>query len=253
MLVIERDLAQPDRIVGELLQPGGYLALKRLGLASAVDEIDSQKVGTSGVVWCGKLCVRCGVCSLCPAAPAIRLTLPYTPLHHPIHTLTPRKIPATPPSHHQVYGYALFKNGKRAAIKYPTEGFSEDVAGRSFHHGTRGECRGVCVRGGAQVCVEWVGWWVVGVRVRVKACRWGCVDGCKSVKVQMCGCSCKDGVEGQRQPEAVPCVAPSSTPSFLLMLHVRMLLCKRPAPLTPLPPQAASCSACAWRRPSRSC
>lgn len=77
VLVIERDLAQPDRIVGELLQPGGYLALKRLGLASAVDEIDSQKV----------------------------------------------------------YGYALFKNGKRAAIKYPTEGFSEDVAGRSFHHG----------------------------------------------------------------------------------------------------------------------
>ena len=44
MLLLERDLAQPDRIVGELLQPGGYLALKRLGLADAVLGIDAQKV-----------------------------------------------------------------------------------------------------------------------------------------------------------------------------------------------------------------
>lgn len=30
--VIERDLNEPDRIVGELLQPGGYLKLTELGL-----------------------------------------------------------------------------------------------------------------------------------------------------------------------------------------------------------------------------
>ena len=30
--VIERDLREPDRIVGELLQPGGCRALKQLGL-----------------------------------------------------------------------------------------------------------------------------------------------------------------------------------------------------------------------------
>ena len=30
--VIERDLKEPDRIVGELLQPGGRRALKELGL-----------------------------------------------------------------------------------------------------------------------------------------------------------------------------------------------------------------------------
>lgn len=30
--VIERDLTEPDRIVGELLQPGGYLRLVELGL-----------------------------------------------------------------------------------------------------------------------------------------------------------------------------------------------------------------------------
>ena len=32
MLVLERDLSEPDRIVGELLQPGGYLKLLELGL-----------------------------------------------------------------------------------------------------------------------------------------------------------------------------------------------------------------------------
>ena len=32
VLVIERDLSEPDRIVGELLQPGGYAALSKLGL-----------------------------------------------------------------------------------------------------------------------------------------------------------------------------------------------------------------------------
>ena len=45
VLLLERDLTQPDRIVGELLQPGGYLMLKKLGLADATDEIDAQKVG----------------------------------------------------------------------------------------------------------------------------------------------------------------------------------------------------------------
>mmetsp|Transcript_26909 Transcript_26909/g.58754 ORF Transcript_26909/g.58754 Transcript_26909/m.58754 type:complete len:505 (-) Transcript_26909:910-2424(-) len=77
VLVIERDLTQPDRIVGELLQPGGYLMLKRLGMEDCVNEIDAQKV----------------------------------------------------------YGYALFKNGKSAVVKYPIEGLPLDVAGRSFHHG----------------------------------------------------------------------------------------------------------------------
>jgi squalene monooxygenase len=34
VLVLERDLSEPDRIVGELLQPGGYLKLLELGLGS---------------------------------------------------------------------------------------------------------------------------------------------------------------------------------------------------------------------------
>lgn len=42
--VIERDLSEPDRIVGELLQPGGYLKLLELGLENCVDEIDAQRI-----------------------------------------------------------------------------------------------------------------------------------------------------------------------------------------------------------------
>ncbi|KAM7250079.1 hypothetical protein ACFE04_021962 [Oxalis oulophora] len=42
--VIERDLTEPDRIVGELLQPGGYLKLIELGLEDCVEDIDAQRV-----------------------------------------------------------------------------------------------------------------------------------------------------------------------------------------------------------------
>eukprot|EP00227_Mantoniella_beaufortii_P016330 CAMPEP_0197597274 /NCGR_PEP_ID=MMETSP1326-20131121/26939_1 /TAXON_ID=1155430 /ORGANISM="Genus nov. species nov., Strain RCC2288" /LENGTH=155 /DNA_ID=CAMNT_0043163915 /DNA_START=182 /DNA_END=645 /DNA_ORIENTATION=+ len=44
VLLLERDLTEPVRIVGELLQPGGYLKLKELGLEWCVDGIDAQKV-----------------------------------------------------------------------------------------------------------------------------------------------------------------------------------------------------------------
>ncbi|KAM1791071.1 hypothetical protein ACFX12_035069 [Malus domestica] len=37
--VIERDLTKPDRIVGELLQPGAYL---KLGLEDCVNKLDAQ-------------------------------------------------------------------------------------------------------------------------------------------------------------------------------------------------------------------
>eukprot|EP01111_Echinosteliopsis_oligospora_P008915 TRINITY_DN2515_c0_g1_i1.p1 TRINITY_DN2515_c0_g1~~TRINITY_DN2515_c0_g1_i1.p1 ORF type:complete len:501 (-),score=131.13 TRINITY_DN2515_c0_g1_i1:75-1577(-) len=44
VLVLERDLTEPDRIVGELLQPGGVLKLKELGLSDCLEEIDSIDV-----------------------------------------------------------------------------------------------------------------------------------------------------------------------------------------------------------------
>ena len=49
--MLERDLQQPDRIVGELLQPGGVLALQRLGLEDCLTGIDAQKVGQRLPSW----------------------------------------------------------------------------------------------------------------------------------------------------------------------------------------------------------
>uniref|UniRef100_A0A8C4FCQ8 Squalene monooxygenase n=1 Tax=Dicentrarchus labrax TaxID=13489 RepID=A0A8C4FCQ8_DICLA len=42
--VVERDLKEPDRIVGELLQPGGYRALRELGLGGSVEGLDAHLV-----------------------------------------------------------------------------------------------------------------------------------------------------------------------------------------------------------------
>lgn len=75
--VIERDLSEQDRIVGELLQPGGYLKLMELGLEDCVKDIDAQ----------------------------------------------------------QIFGYALYKEGKHAKIAYPLENFPPHVSGRGFHNG----------------------------------------------------------------------------------------------------------------------
>ncbi|KAJ7240481.1 squalene epoxidase-domain-containing protein [Mycena rebaudengoi] len=42
--LLERSLAEPDRIVGEILQPGGISALKELGLQSCLNDIDAVRV-----------------------------------------------------------------------------------------------------------------------------------------------------------------------------------------------------------------
>jgi squalene monooxygenase len=39
--LLERSLAEPDRIVGELLQPGGIKALRKLGLEECIEGIDA--------------------------------------------------------------------------------------------------------------------------------------------------------------------------------------------------------------------
>ncbi|KAG0016130.1 Squalene epoxidase, partial [Podila clonocystis] len=50
VLLLERDLAEPDRIVGELLQPGGVQALKKLGLADCLEGIDAIPTYGYGVI-----------------------------------------------------------------------------------------------------------------------------------------------------------------------------------------------------------
>ncbi|KAJ5388598.1 squalene monooxygenase [Penicillium cosmopolitanum] len=44
VLLLESSMKEPDRIVGELLQPGGVQALEQLGLLDCLDEIDAIQV-----------------------------------------------------------------------------------------------------------------------------------------------------------------------------------------------------------------
>ncbi|KAJ7770935.1 squalene epoxidase-domain-containing protein [Mycena maculata] len=53
--VLERSLDEPDRIVGELMQPGGVIALKKLGLESVLENIDAAKVKGYCVCDAGKI------------------------------------------------------------------------------------------------------------------------------------------------------------------------------------------------------
>ncbi len=48
--VVERDLSEPDRIVGELLQPSGVEKMKALGLYDALTGIDAQSVPGYAIV-----------------------------------------------------------------------------------------------------------------------------------------------------------------------------------------------------------
>lgn len=52
--LLERSLSEPDRIVGELMQPGGVEALRKLGLRDCVDGIDAISEYGYCVVLAGK-------------------------------------------------------------------------------------------------------------------------------------------------------------------------------------------------------
>lgn len=51
ILVLERDLSFPDRIVGELLQPGGCASLHKLGMLECLNNIDSRLCEGYAVFW----------------------------------------------------------------------------------------------------------------------------------------------------------------------------------------------------------
>lgn len=57
VLVLERDLSEPDRIIGELLQPGGFQKLQELGLEECVEGIDAQEVHGYCIFRDGEQCV----------------------------------------------------------------------------------------------------------------------------------------------------------------------------------------------------
>lgn len=54
VLIVEREWTKPNRIVGELMQPAGLLALKRLGMAKAVNNIEAIQVDGYYVSYFGK-------------------------------------------------------------------------------------------------------------------------------------------------------------------------------------------------------
>lgn len=54
VILLERWMYQPDRIVGELLQPGGIASLKKLGLGHCLDGIDSIFCEGYSVIFNGK-------------------------------------------------------------------------------------------------------------------------------------------------------------------------------------------------------
>lgn len=54
VLLCERDLKEPDRIVGELLQPGGVEALKRMGMAEVLEGMDAVEESGYCVFYQGK-------------------------------------------------------------------------------------------------------------------------------------------------------------------------------------------------------
>jgi squalene monooxygenase len=54
VILLERSLKEPDRIVGELLQPGGVEALEKLGLRHCLDEIDAIPVKGYDVIYYGE-------------------------------------------------------------------------------------------------------------------------------------------------------------------------------------------------------
>lgn len=53
VLLLEKSLKEPDRIVGELLQPGGVAALRELGLEQCLEDIDAIKVKGYDVIYYG--------------------------------------------------------------------------------------------------------------------------------------------------------------------------------------------------------
>ena len=54
VILLEKSLKEPDRIVGELLQPGGVEALEKLGLRECLEEIDACVVKGYEVIYYGR-------------------------------------------------------------------------------------------------------------------------------------------------------------------------------------------------------
>lgn len=104
ILLLERDLSTPDRIVGELLQPGGVAALEKLGMLDCLEGIDA--VGVEGY------CVVMG---------ERRVGIPYPDVQPVVESTSTTEL-----------GEKTIENEKSLS---PMTGPSGRTEGRSFHHG----------------------------------------------------------------------------------------------------------------------
>lgn len=97
--LLEKSLKEPDRIVGELLQPGGVEALKDLGLVHCLDEIDSISCKGYEVIYYGT---------------GVEIPYPENSVQEPDHS--------------QI-------STQNDGVKRPAQTFKQRPEGRSFHHG----------------------------------------------------------------------------------------------------------------------
>lgn len=105
VLLLERWMQEPDRIVGELLQPGGVAALRKLGLEKCLDNIDSIPCNGFHVTYHGE-----------------EVVIPYPEIDHT------GKVNVRIESHNDSY-----LNG--SANSHPKKTDAKRPQGRSFHHG----------------------------------------------------------------------------------------------------------------------
>lgn len=115
VLLLERDLRQPDRIVGELLQPGGVLELERLGLGACLEGMDAQRVH--------------GYCLVSEREETALLAYPCDPHASPERSLY--DAPGAPPR----LADADIAREDPGAAKGARRAQGALVAGRAFHNG----------------------------------------------------------------------------------------------------------------------
>ncbi|RWA07051.1 hypothetical protein EKO27_g8054 [Xylaria grammica] len=110
VILLERWMKEPNRIVGELLQPGGYKSLERLGLEHCVENIDAITNVGMDVIWYGQ-------------DMAMKYPYPNEGKRQPV------KLSALPANGHSIRPGSA--NGK---AKHDEQDPSRPK-GRSFHHG----------------------------------------------------------------------------------------------------------------------
>ncbi len=133
IVIVERSLNDPDRIVGELLQPGGVFALHKLGLAHCLEGIEATPVEGYHLYWKDE-----------------HATFWFCPL--PSHTEPESRKPVGRSFHHGKF----VSNLRRAVANDPNVTLLETTAVELLRHETTGAVLGaVCSHSGSvstEVC-----------------------------------------------------------------------------------------------------